>query len=370
LIKRKKISILTDLKEKEEKLKMIGNRSKQDMSNIVVDDMKLFTNITGNIDFFFVLSGLLANMACIYGYCHKAMRNHRYNWYLLSIAIFEFIFCVIQAVDNLYLHELNNYTNAIFDFLIHFIDSFVIIVILILSVDRLCAVNNPLKVRNSLTYKYATQIISVTFISLIFIKIPNIGLCYIKSENNYNLLYCLIISPLLFNIIPIISILFVSSVLIFERISYYRILSKERSALNHSIQRRAKLTNSKFNKSLEKENVLILNIRLNGPQSQPLSGQEKSQHFITLFLALWLVLTTLPYYLTNLTLLSKSLILDYSSFNEISKKQIIYSILFNSNHCIIHFLIYIFFNFEFRNLVFKPLKNIYFHYFLRNVVNL
>ena len=363
---------------------MIYNRNKKNISNImyVVDDeMKLFNKISCYIDFVIILSGLLTNTICIFGYYHKSMRNNKFNWYLLSIACFELIFCVIHLIDylyqmfdsnSLYLQDLNNYTSAMFDILIHFIDSFVIVIIFILSVDRLIAVKNPFEIRNSLTYKYAPQILSIAILSLIFLKIPNIFFCYFKTENNINLLYCLIISPFLFNIIPIISTLFITSVLVFERINYYRILGKERSALSHSIQRRAKLTNTKFNNSQDEENLLILNIRLNGPQSQPLSGQDKSQHYITIFSALWLILTTMPYYSTNLFFLSNSLNLDYLNFNEISKKQIIFSILFNSNHCIIHFLIYIYFNLEFRNIVFRPLKNIYFLFLFRKsrVVNL
>jgi hypothetical protein len=321
------------------------------------------TNIACKINLVLMLIGVIGNILCIYGFSKIKMRIKKFNWYLLILSIFELLFCLILSIDYLFrvfnklpkfLHDLNIYTNIIFDFLIHITDSFVILIKLILTIDRLYAIKNPIKIKEFVTNLHSRKLIVISIICLVFLEMPRVIVCHQEWENSYFNIYCTFIDPLIFNIIPILIILVLNTYLIFEIIFYYRSVSNK-DAISCLV---IKKTNFR-----PRQNYFQRKRRLNlmRPSStikiKKISRTQKSHYIVILFVALWAVLTSIPYHSINTYLL----LFDFQSFEsptnviKIGITQILLSIFFNSNHCF-NFFIYLFFHYDFRYSFFKPSK--------------
>ena len=124
----------------------ITNQTKENCTN----DENVFSlqSISSNINLFLITIGILNNLICVYVFSHRIMRKHKFNLYLLLTAIFQIIYCLVLFVDylfyvlkkGLFLHDLNVYIEMIIHYLIHLVDSYVIILSLIISIDRLYAI--------------------------------------------------------------------------------------------------------------------------------------------------------------------------------------------------------------------------------------
>ena len=305
--------------------------------------------------------GIFGSLFCMYVFLHKNMRKRKFHWYLLVVAVFEFLFSLTLSIDYMYkmfdkdsrfLHDINVYITMLIDYLTHFIDSYVTMLTLILSIDRLYAINHLPDQRHFITYKHAKFLIFITFISILVLKIPVLILCYENTDRYFNIISCTILSPLFFNLLPSIAILIVNSILIFRLIKFYTNLSRERRSLisKRSISRRQSELNLKICKRKSKTNIIINEYPLT---AQPLCKTQKVQFVVIIVTALWLVLVTLLYY-------PLSMFYSYVHFfkfdvSTLSKLQIISSTLFNLRHCT-HFFIYFAFNFEFRKYLLKLFK--------------
>ena len=120
-----------------------------------------------------MLIGIIANGLCVYSYVQKRMRKNKFNWYLLVLAKFELIFCFILFINDLtqlinsksyYLHELNNYFGVLISSIIRTIDSYLVIITLYLSIDRLYAIRYPIDVKNFITNVHVKNLISITLV--------------------------------------------------------------------------------------------------------------------------------------------------------------------------------------------------------------
>ena len=58
------------------------------------------TSINTNIAL--IAMGILNNSLCVYSLSQKIMRKYKYNYYLLLMAIFELIYCLVLFVDYLF----------------------------------------------------------------------------------------------------------------------------------------------------------------------------------------------------------------------------------------------------------------------------
>ena len=212
---------------------------------------------------------------------------------------------------------------------------------MILSVDRLYAIKNPTKIKSFFTNLHSRFLLISSYISLLILKIPGIFFCYENTFYKFHLIYCTLISPAIFNVVPTVIILIINSLLIYEIVSYYRkrvILSKnlEKTKLNLKVCRNSSMY------------VRCVNYK-------PVDRVKRSHYLVIIILAAWSVFTTIPYYAFHAFYLLISLnIFTSTDSKALHIIQITSSIFFNSNHCI-NFFIYLFFYDEFRATIFKTI---------------
>ena len=328
-------------------------------TNFYQFDMDTFTlmNLICRINLILMFLGIINNICSIFIFLQKKMLKRKFNSYLLVVAFCELIFCFILFIDYLFrfvytkpmfLHDLNVYVNMVMDYLIHLSDSYVVILTLILSFDRICAIKTPDDVRFLVTTVHTKMIMASTFIALLVLKMPGVFLCYKNSEKKFEIIYCTIVSPFIFNIIPTIVIFILNLILVARIFKYYRKNKmKERRQLTAT-----KRLNVTFRRQSNQAHVIVY--------SQLAFSRTQKSHFIVLIvISFWSVLTTMPYYLLNTfyLLFNLEIFSNRVDFNQINRIQIISSLFFNTNHCV-NFFINLFFNFEFRNYICKFLSQV------------
>jgi hypothetical protein len=326
---------------------------------IKLEEMKRLDEIVLYINLASTAIGIVNNIISITVFLQKTLLKRKFNWYLLVLAIIESIFCLTVFIDNIFvqihkkkifLHELNNIGHIVINYIIHTTDSCSSILTLLLSLDRLYAIKFPLQIKQFITNLHAKKLMIITLTIVVSLNSISLSLCEIYSDSKPFIVYCSLISPLLFNGIPLVVIAFLNGLLAKEMIK------KITSSTQPACVIDASMTN------LSKDNVLKSNSRitLRKFQKKTESKKQKSHYIVILLLSIWSILTSFPYYflktynsLFNLKFISKSFDLQ-----TVVKSQIISSIFFNLNHCL-NFLFYFIFYSEFRNILFcqkvKPL---------------
>jgi hypothetical protein len=297
-------------------------------------DILSFTDTVCKINLLMMSIGVIGNILCIHVFSKKKMIIRKFNWYLLVLSVFEIIFCLIIFIDYLYrvlnnipvfLHDLNDFTKSIFDFIIHTTDSFILLITLILSIDRLLAIKDPIKAKYFITNTRSKCLLTVNFIILVLLRIPGVIICHLDFQGNTAIIFCTFINPLIFNIIPTITILVLNSLLVLEILNYYRNKSRMMFYFHGSQNKKTSLKRS-------------------------ISQSQKSHYFVILIVAIWTVLTSIPYYALNtyVLLFRIEVLENLLDAKKIIITQAITSIFFNLNHCI-NFLIYFSFYKQFRH---------------------
>ena len=314
--------------------------------------------------------GIIGNSVCIYVFVQKQMITRKQNWYLLAIAIFELIFCLVIFSDYMcqtiheerfFLHELNKYSETTMNFLIHATDMYLVVLTLFLSIDRLYAIKNPFTIKSFVTNEHTKMVIAISLIFVLCLETLNDALCILFENTVFYTAFCIFISPLLLSILPNIMILVLNSLLIKHIIHYYKnrsleyykfLASREVSLYRQSICKELTFRECKKN---SKSELLVLTHKFN---DNLISGTQRSHYFVIIILAVWLVLTSIPYHTVNsfyLLIYFKDIAKTKIKYTAIVKIQVIASIFFNSNHCI-NILVYLRFYPAFRCCVSDILK--------------
>ena len=311
-----------------------------------------FTGIFYHLNLLVLIIGIIGNGFCIYIFSKKNVLARKFKYYLLILAVFELIFCLILFSDYLFryvhhdqvlLHQFNKIFTILFDYLVHTLDSFLCVMTFTLSIDRLYAIRNPLKIKFFVTNLHSKYLTLIIFISLIILKLPSVTLCN-HNESSVDLVsYCSLFSISLFNIFPIIAILITNILLIRDLVKSFGLKSKQtlRTFKSPSNSRSQIETNVSY--SQDRNSVTLIRFRI-----KPVKLNTKTHYVSIIILSLWSVLTAIPYYIFNTyDLLYRLNIFDFEKVNEeeivrriktFSKIQIITSFLFNLSHCINFFL--------------------------------
>jgi hypothetical protein len=134
-------------------------------------DIATVKNIAFICSIFFMAFGIIGNIISIFVFLQKKLLEHKFNWYLLILAIFKLIFCVTLFVDYLFskifkeeifLHDLHETTKQLFDFLIHSSDSCIASLTIILSLDRYHDIKYPMKIKEFITQLHAKKLIIIS----------------------------------------------------------------------------------------------------------------------------------------------------------------------------------------------------------------
>jgi hypothetical protein len=337
------------------------------------------------INLVLLVLGVIGNTLCIWVYSKKSMRKSRFNWYLLILAVFELTYCFILSTDylfeiihpnNIQLRKLNRFLEILINFSVHLIDSYIAIIILLLSIDRYNAVKYPSKVKFSIKNLYAKRLISTIGLSLTFFKLSDYAICYNIVDRKFNLIYCGLVSPIVFNIAPTIAILIVNLLLVKELINYSRNLSTIAVNTKTFSNESKMITSNELKVTFKNNDIKTSLVSIQRITAKPSKDIHTSHYYIVLALSLWLVLTTIPFTVNSYYLmfcLKKISFNDFraesdqyrvkylNSMKQISNMQSITSIFFNSNHCV-YFIVYFCYYSIFRKCIMnifssKPCKN-------------
>ena len=317
---------------------------------LVEENSNKYTDAVCITNLILTLLGIIGNSLSIYVFSQKKMIIRKFNWYLLVMAIFELAFCLLLFIDYLFqrnhpeqifLHELNTAINMIFEFSIHLIDTYVIQITLILTINRLYAIKHPIEVKNFVTNLHSKCLIVSIFISLIVLKVPIFMLCYSNSHSNFNIVFCTTFSPLVFNIIPTAIILVLNMFLIREIRNYYR-RKPEHFFSFASSQHSAQSTEELSYNEVKKQKKLYRTNFVRKLIYKPVSRSQKAHFLVIIAVACWLAATSLPYYSfsTYYLIFRFHTFTNYFDIDTLKIIQMISSNFFNSNHCINFFIYY------------------------------
>ena len=289
------------------------------------------------VNFSLMIIGIFTNLLCIFIFSLKSSTKTKFNWYLLVLSVFELIFCFILGIDYFYriiststglgltmfLHDLNIYTKIIMDFSAHTSDSYTIFLTLLLSIDRLYAISHPIKFKNFITNTHSKSLMLSSFTILCAIRLPSTIICHLCENYQACTIYCSFLLPIFLNILPAVIILILNVILIIKIVKY-----QMRKPSIKSIRGGTKKSNTStdFN-------------------TKPITKLRKSRYFVIVTMAVWLLLTNIPYYaLLAYQFGLNTYVMDFQTTFQI---QLATSVLFNLNHCI-NFFIYFCFHDIFR----------------------
>ena len=334
------------------------NRTFQDHVNEVelLKKNVFFINVT------MMFIGLIDNIVSFTVFLQKKMLKRKVNYYWIVLTIFELMFCATIFIDfmfyffhSTFLHDLNKISRIVIDFITHTSDSCIVLLTLFISINRLYSVKYPLKCDEYFINCHAKLTITMSISSLILLKILNSYFCEKNGINIFaNILYCTFLSTLIFNIIPLVIILIVNSLLVFEVICYYK--------------KKSKTIHKTLMKFTTKEGSLLIRIFINLRYRRKTSSSlirienynieirklKKSYCIVIMLASAWSLVTSIPYYsFKSLFLLNeidflKNLFCSKNFF----KFEIASTILFDSCHCI-NFFIFMGFDIEFREVLSK-----------------
>ena len=360
IIKKKlKIEMQSNLNSNVTKLLSINLSEKLENTSIFHLDKVIFTveNVTSNLNMVLLMIGIITSLLSIYAFLQKELQRRKFNWYLLVLTTFELIFCSTLFIDYLFskvwiekifLHDFNKYTNFIIDFTIHTTDSYMRILTLFLSIDRLYAIYiDPIKVKDFITNVHAKSLISVSFIIIFSLKALSYTLYELRIACKTHAIFCTLVFPFIFNIIPIFVIGILNSILVVKLVKYYKGKSKL------AIERLAKKSITVMLETRQTRRLTRSSEQMRRFNSKEIGKTQKSHYFVILTTTIWSILTSIPYYTFNtyFTLIDIKMFSD-SSVKNLNIIQIVSSILFNLNHCF-NFFIYVTFYNDFRNCILK-----------------
>jgi hypothetical protein len=235
--------------------------------------------------------------------------------------------------ENKFLHDINLYLKMIFDFLIQTLNSFIFMVTLHVSINRLYAIECPLNIRNFLINVYSKYIFILILMFLMIVNVPSIIFCNNPKNENFKTIYCSIVFPIIFNIVPIGLEFFINLILFSKVIKYQK---------------------KKFSIVFNLPQTIMLKYKLGFylNKKKTLKRMQLAKQIFALILTTWCLFSTFIYFSLN-TYLSLNVLINYFNLFFLYKVQKISLIFFNLNHCI-NFFFYICFHQSFRNyLIFK-----------------
>ncbi len=134
-----------------------------------------------------MLFGIIGNLICICVFKNKALLKKRFNWYLLILAFIDCIFCAIVFLNYLVynikeeraLYDLSKFTCYFTDFIVNSVDEYSVFLTLLLSIDRLNAIINPIRNKFFITNRYQKQL---TIIGIVLITLANSPYFYLSQR--------------------------------------------------------------------------------------------------------------------------------------------------------------------------------------------
>jgi hypothetical protein len=323
-------------------------------------DIIVFKEIAFILSIIFMILGIVGNVMCIYAFLHRKLLEHKFNWYLLIVSFFKLMFCSTLFTDYffskiykdpIFLHNLNETSSKIVDYIIHTTDACIVVLTIFLSVDRYYAIKKPMFIKDFLTNLYAKHITLICTLTVILFKVIVFFVCNANIDGRFHIAFCTIIVPTLVNTIPLIIVLVLNVLLVKEVVNYYSNQERKSTDIDKGerLEILVKLNNFKRGSSANQR------LTIRSSVSFKLSVNQKSHYIMIIVTDIWFILTSCPYYILN----SYFVLFQMNFFNieTLVKIQILSSVIFNLNHCM-NFFIYFSFYEDFRQIfIFSKFQN-------------
>ena len=317
-------------------------------NNTIFDNILKIEEISCNFNICLASIGIIGNLLSLYAFSRDNLLKRQFNWYLLVIVSFELVYCVIVFSDNffskfqsepIYLHNINKMSYIIIDFIVQTIDLLTVTLMIILSLDRIYAIKNPVKAKNMYTNVHAKKVIIASLLATILLKTTSVLLFEqndICNENDF--IYCSFVAPFLLTMISLIIIFILNGIMVKNIISFYRNRPKT-SIIMVARKSLATIVNFKETRKIAFTSQISEN-------NQQISETLKSLYFITMAYSSWLIITSIPYICIKIyfVLVRFNKISNNFDLKTIFLIQMITAIIFNSNHCAIFFISFKFYN--------------------------
>ena len=263
--------------------------------NVDFEEVQL-KEIAIKIKFILTLIGIAGNILHIYAFLQKKSRCLKINCYLMYLAISQFIFCFTLFFDYLFcfmrqqkfLHDYNIYANVLIDFIIHACDWNLTAITLFLSIDRLYAIKNPIKLKRFFTQKHIKAIMIGSILISIVGRIPFLISCV--REVNTLVLICSTV-PFLINICFLVVNFILAVALVKEMAIYYRSISKEATASLLVVLNNNSL---KSHKTSEYDGPKMANSSVFN--AKQMTSSQKLHYTAIIISSLWSVVASITYY--------------------------------------------------------------------------
>lgn len=190
--------------------------------------LNCYSRTLSRINFIFMSFGLISNTLSILIFSTKALRKSKFNVYLLILAIIELNFCLTIWIDEIFglvvdtpktLSEISYELQVLFHFMSSFLDSFAIMITLILSIDRYYAILRPLRIKDFITTKNTKLSVLLGLLVCLLVKLIAIPLIIFKDRSIF-VIYETVIAAALLVITPAIAILVLNTLLIIKINNY------------------------------------------------------------------------------------------------------------------------------------------------------
>lgn len=158
--------------------------------NYTAHIQQIVDDIASKCNFSAMLFGIIANTLCISVFYDQVQLRKKFQFYLLALAFADLFYCILVFLNYLVfivnppnvLYDFSYLTCHLTDYSVGIIDSYCILLTLILSVDRLYAITSPLKFRNSITYRFPKMLIFTCIGLVALLKSPEIFLSQLSYE--------------------------------------------------------------------------------------------------------------------------------------------------------------------------------------------
>nr|QVK45819.1 G protein-coupled receptor [Proales similis] len=341
-----------------------------------------------------MLLGLACNLLCVAGLSRRRVLKARFNVYLLMVAFADLVFCALVAAN--YTIMLQTGSRALYDtcwlacnvtdYAIGSLDSFSVLITLLVSLDRLNAIKRPLKRRFSVLFLRPWLVGTVSALAIVLIRLPDalanprfyadeyvptvnrlrlqnmteaeaaqrlelarqIDLllaaqprCRVQSveqlghlRNSFNIIYSNGVVPICLNALPAFAILAVNLNLLAHLRAYERKLHRKSGS-----------------------GSIAASLRRSTQQSQASQSNQRTHVATIVALSFWMFASCTPYYALVLIhwLYSAVLGLEASLPDYFRNVQAVSSFFFNSNH-FINLFIYLLFHNSFRRCLFSMFR--------------
>jgi hypothetical protein len=139
-----------------------------------------FGRAISKINLIAMFFGIFGNVLCVMVFSIKSMLKIRFNWYLYILSLVDVCFCLLTFINYLIyffdeeksLKDLSKFSCYFHDYILNLLDAYSVYLAFILSIDRLYAIKQPIKIKDFFTHKYPKYVVLIGFLVILIGNLP------------------------------------------------------------------------------------------------------------------------------------------------------------------------------------------------------